>query len=325
MTQQKTVLVTGCSDGGIGAALAAEFARKGCRVFAAARNLDKMETLAEEQYSPGSITPLQLDVTSDSSIATCVAVVGDALSSSIVGEEGAGQAERGGLDILVNNAGVNHVMPFADDSVADLRRVIETNVVGVFAVTHGFLPLLLQAAKKSKGRGAGSVVATVGSINEIYYPPFQVAYNASKAAVHAMANTLRNELAPLGVRFVTLVTGAVRTHLFDNAPSSLPAGSAYTPIKEEIEGRAFLNSASFVTPEAYARQVVRELLRDQPRRTVWAGGFATVSWILSWLGWEGMLVGLTNIQALTLRDGMVMNRETLTGSYRTVLLSRTAT
>ena len=48
MSGQKTVLVTGCSDGGIGAALAAEFARRGCRVFATARNLDKMETLTKE-------------------------------------------------------------------------------------------------------------------------------------------------------------------------------------------------------------------------------------------------------------------------------------
>ena len=301
MSGQKTVLVTGCSDGGIGAALAAEFARRGCRVFATARNLDKIETLTKEQHSTGTITPLQLDVTSESSIATCVAAVSEALSSSPAEgvETGEGQAEGGGLDILINNAGINHFKPFADDSIAKLRSVIDTNVIGVFAVTHAFLPLLIQAASKNgknKGRaGRGSVVATVGSVNEVYFPPFQVAYNASKAAVHAMANTLRTELSPFGVQFVTLVTGAVSTELFKNSPTTLPENSIYAPLKEDIEGRAVLKSATFVTPEEYARQVAGQLLRDKPRRSIWAGGMATISWFLSWIGWEGMLVSLCNV------------------------------
>ena len=296
MTHQKTVLVTGCSEGGIGAALVAEFARRGCRVFATARNPDKLEFLTKEQHlaQGGSITPLQLDVTSDTSIAECVAAVDQALSSRAGETEGEGEAQ--GLDILVNNAGINHIMPFADASVSDLRRVIDTNVVGAFAVTHGFLPLLMRASKskRSQGKsGGGAVVASVGSVNEIFHPPYQAAYSASKAAVHAMARSLRVELAPLGVRFVTLVTGSVRTRLFENAPTVLPEGSAYAPLKEDIEGRSFLKNARFIDPEEYAREVVAGLLRDQPKRNIWAGGMSTVAWLLSWLGWEGMMVSFS--------------------------------
>lgn len=155
----KTVLVTGCSEGGIGAALAAEFDRRGCRVFATARDVGRTEALAKAH--PG-IQTLALDVTSDASIAAAVAAVREAT--------GTDEATGGGsLDILVNNAGVNHVMPFADSTPADLRRVIETNVIGAFTVTHAFLPLLIEAGKKK-----GGVVASVGSVNEVFYPPYQV-------------------------------------------------------------------------------------------------------------------------------------------------------
>lgn len=155
----KTVLVTGCSEGGIGAALAAEFDRRGCRVFATARDVGRTEALAKAR--PG-IQTLALDVTSDASIAAAVAAVREATGTE--------EATRGGsLDILVNNAGVNHVMPFVDSTPADLRRVIETNVIGAFTVTHAFLPLLIEAGKKK-----GGVVASVGSVNEVFYPPYQV-------------------------------------------------------------------------------------------------------------------------------------------------------
>lgn len=157
---QKTVLITGCSDGGIGAALAAEFHRRGCRVFATARNVDKMQSLRAL-----GIEAVAMDVTSDASIAQAVAEVERATAG-------------GSLDLLVNNAGVHHFMPFADSRPEDFRRVIDTNITAVFVVTHAFLPLLMRA------RG---VVANIGSVQEVFCLPFQSAYNASKAAVHAVS------------------------------------------------------------------------------------------------------------------------------------------
>ncbi|RYP22861.1 hypothetical protein DL765_001457 [Monosporascus sp. GIB2] len=260
---QKSVLITGCSEGGIGAALALEFQRQGCQVFATARDVGKMGSLAKEG---SGVRALALDVTSDASIAAAAAEVG--------------RATGGSLDVLVNNAGVQHVMPFADSSVADLRRVVDTNVVGALAVTHALLPLLIAA------RG---VVASVGSVNEVFHPPYQAAYNASKAAVHEMSNSLRVELKPFGVRFVTLMTGSVRTKLFDNAPTKLPEDSMYGAVRESVEGREFLKNAKWADPEDYAKHVVEQLLKKNPKRSVWAGGLATVAWVLSWLGWEGML------------------------------------
>lgn len=135
-------------------------------------------------------------------------------------------------------------------------------------------------------------MATVGSINEIFCPPYQAAYNASKAAVHAAMRTLRVELAPLGVKFVTLMTGSVRTKLFDNAPTKVPEDSLYSAVAESVENREFLKEARWVEPEVFAQQVVSDLLKPKPKPNIWRGGMTTIAWALSWFGWEGMLVSL---------------------------------
>ncbi|KAI1335604.1 putative short-chain dehydrogenase/reductase [Xylariaceae sp. FL0016] len=258
---QKSVLITGCSEGGIGAALAVEFQLRGCRVFATARDVSKMTSL-----SGLGIETIPLDVTSEASVADAASHVR--------------WVTDGSLDILINNAGCNNVMPFADAPISDTRRIIETNVMGVLLVTHSFLPMLI----KAKG-----MVASVGSVNEVFCPPYQTAYNASKAAVHAMGRTLRREMAPLGVKFVTLMTGSVRTKLFDNAPSKVPEGSMYHAVANTVESREFLKEARHIDADVYARQTVDELLKPQPKLDIWVGGMSTFAWVLSWFGWEGML------------------------------------
>ncbi|KAM5356667.1 hypothetical protein ACJ41O_003313 [Fusarium nematophilum] len=261
----KTALVTGCSKGGIGDALAKEFRSRGLTVFATARNVSKVAELKDL-----GIETLEMDVSSTASIAAAV----DAVRKTA--------GDR--LDILVNNAGVQHILPFADSSIDDFRRVLDTNVLGVFAVTHAFLPLLIEA------RG---VVASIGSISPVLNPPYQTAYNASKAAVASFGNTLRVELAPLGVRVVTVVTGSVRSHLFDNADpgSKLPEDSLYLPLKSRIENRDFLDGMQWTSPEDYARQVVSGLLQDNPKPVLWKGAFSFIAWLISVFGWNGMMDG----------------------------------
>ncbi|KAI1474977.1 putative short-chain dehydrogenase/reductase [Daldinia eschscholtzii] len=258
---RKTVLITGCSEGGIGAALALEFYARGCQVFATARNVSKMRSLSEK-----GIKTLPLDVDSDESIADCLAAVQ--------------KATDGSLDYLINNAGINHVLPFVDAKIDDLRRVINTNIIGVLAVTHAFLPLLIKAQ---------GTVATVGSVNEVFCPPYQVAYSASKAAVHAISRVLRVELAPLGVKFVTLITGSVKSNLSDNTPSKVPEHSLYRAAASNIENRDFLKGAPSTDTDVFAKEVVRDLLRPKPKLNIWHGGMVNLAWILTWFGWEGIL------------------------------------
>ncbi|RWA11295.1 hypothetical protein EKO27_g3815 [Xylaria grammica] len=287
----KTVLITGCSDGGIGAALAAEFQLRGLRVFATARDPAKMASIAAL-----GIETLALDVTSDASIEQAVATVREKLNHSSNGASKSTTTEQETgkrLDLLVNNAGMNHVMPLSDTKIADLRALFNTNVVGSLAVTQAFIPLLMHQrapnAESSKDGKTKSTVAMLGSVNEVFSPPYQAAYNASKVAVHAVARTLRVELAPLGINCVTLMTGSVRTKLFENAPSKVPENSLYGALADRIENREFLKNAQWVEAEEFARQVVDDLLKPKPKLDIWRGGLARVASWLAVFGWEGML------------------------------------
>ncbi|KAI1760556.1 putative short-chain dehydrogenase/reductase [Hypoxylon sp. FL1150] len=270
----RTVLITGCGPGGIGSALAIEFHMRGHRVFATDISAD----LAHLQDR--GIETLALDVTSQSSIEEAAAHV-----SKLTG---------GKLDILINNAGVLHAMPFADLDVAAARRLFDVNVLGVVAVTKTFLPLLLAAAKKDTSNSGGDpIVANVCSVNSEIRPPFFGIYNASKAAVEVLSASIRPELAPFGVRVVTIKTGSINTELFRNAPpTKLPEDSLYRPVKEFIEGRKMLEKASYMEPEVYAKKVVDELLRPSVKHVIWQGGLTMFAWILSWFGWEGMMDGI---------------------------------
>ncbi|KAI8952427.1 short-chain dehydrogenase/reductase [Xylaria longipes] len=264
----KSVLITGCGSAGIGTALATEFHIRGHRVFATGISNAQLANLATL-----GIETFEMDVTSKSSIESGVARVGEATG--------------GKLDIVINNAGVLQIMPFADTDVEEARKIFEVNVLGVFAVTKEFLPLLIKAAKQGAG---DAVVANVGSINSIFRPPFLGPYNASKAAIECLGASIRTELAPLGVRVVTIKTGSVKSDLFRNAPpTKLPEGSLYQPIRDFIEGRKMLEGQAFMTLEVYAKSVVDELLRPKVKHVIWQGGLTTVAWILSWFGWEGIL------------------------------------
>lgn len=123
----KTVLITGCSDDGIGYGLALTFQKQGYQVFATARNLDKMTKL----NGLSNVTLLQLDVTEPSQIEAAMAAV---------------QAQTGGaLDVLVNNAGRNHFMPYLDEDVEQVKALYDINVWGPLRVTKAFVPLLIKA------------------------------------------------------------------------------------------------------------------------------------------------------------------------------------
>jgi 1-acylglycerone phosphate reductase len=155
----KLALITGCSKGGIGDALAQEFHSKGVRVFATARNLEKIEHLKKL-----GLDVLQLDVTSTESIRQAVAAVE--------------RETNGKLDFLVNNAGMGrhpgpscmlhipvltrvfdptgYTMPLLDADLDVARQVFDLNVFSVLAVTQAFAPSLIAA--KGKVLNIGSIV-----------------------------------------------------------------------------------------------------------------------------------------------------------------------
>lgn len=125
MMAQKTALVTGASEGGIGSSLVKAFQRKGYHVFATVRSLDKGAHLD----SLPDVELIILDVTDPEAIAKVVETV----NSKIGGK----------LDVLVNNSGGGHTMPLLDTLLADARQLFDLNVFSVLAMTQAFAPLLI--------------------------------------------------------------------------------------------------------------------------------------------------------------------------------------
>lgn len=248
----KTVLITGCTPGGIGHSLAREFKANGFIVYATARKVESISDLAEK-----GIETLSLEVTDGDSI--------EALKREVASRT------NGRLDIIVNNAGRNYTVPATDIDIDEVNETFAANVFGVMRMCKAFAPLVIE--------GKGTIVQ-IGSLAGIMPYVFGSVYNASKAALHSYSDTLRVELAPFGVRVVTVVTGGVISNI-SRTHRTLPEDSIYLPIAQEYEGRQRHSQANGIPNEQYARSVVRQLLRSPSKDTIWEGGGSWLVWFVS--------------------------------------------
>lgn len=264
---QKTVLITGCTPGGIGHALALEFHSKGVHVIATARNVSVLSDMAALGMST-----VALDVTKADSIKTCHAEVA--------------QITGGKLDILVNNAGRTHTHPATDIDLDDVRETFETNVFGVMAMCAAFSDLLISA------RG---LIINIASLAAITPYVFGSVYCASKGAVVSYSRTLRLELKPFGVRVMVAMAGTVRSQIASKTHRTLPEGSIYQRVKDIFERRlTFSQNNATVKTEDFARKLVGQALRGESPLWVrswfgrpdwfWGGGWSTGVWLSTWLG-----------------------------------------
>jgi NAD(P)-dependent dehydrogenase (short-subunit alcohol dehydrogenase family) len=253
----KVILITGCSSG-IGAAIARAFNSRGHTVYASARRPEMLAPLAEE-----GIETLALDVNDDTSIAAAMDVI----------------SQRGArLDMLVNNAGFSQVGAVLDLERDDLRRQYETNVISPFVVARQALPLLRASVTVT---GTAHVV-NIGSIVGLFTTPFAGSYCSSKAALHSLSDALRMELAPFGIRVITVQPGGVKSSFGDNAEQGLrlPEGSPWLPVKSGIVARAQAGQQGATPTEAFVQPVVDKLLRDRPPAVIRGGkGSVTLVWM----------------------------------------------
>ncbi|TLD28204.1 hypothetical protein PspLS_03757 [Pyricularia sp. CBS 133598] len=249
----QSVLITGCSAGGIGSELALEFQRRGLRVFATARTLSKMDHLKDLP----NVMLLCLDVTDQSTIDSAVAAVRDA---------GAGK-----IDYLINNSGVQHIAPVLETDLETTKSLFDVNVFGVMRVTQAFAPLVIAAA--------GCIVNLCSILGHMNMP-WKGVYEASKAAVEMLSETLRLEMQPLGVRVVSLVTGAVGTNITAAAShSELRDGSPYKvkSVEDAIHKLTSGNDGIKRTPvDDFAKKVVEDILGGVSGR-IWRGQMAGVA------------------------------------------------
>lgn len=188
----QVVFVTGAASG-IGAAGAAELQRRGALPVLVDQDAEGLAAQADTLTAPGGARPLTLtcDITS---LPACKAAVAATLS------------HHGRLDIVWANAGMAAFGPLAHTDPAAWRRCIEVNVTGSFHTVRAALP----AVKAARG-----YVCLTASVSTFAHPPMMSAYAASKAAVEAMANAWRIELAAHGVDVGVIHASWVRTPLVE--------------------------------------------------------------------------------------------------------------
>jgi NAD(P)-dependent dehydrogenase (short-subunit alcohol dehydrogenase family) len=240
----KNAVVTGAGSG-IGRAIAKTFAAQGARVFVLERDESSgAETAAAIVGSGGTATVVACDVSDGASVDAAFAYV----------------AEIGSIDILVNNAGIAHIGTVTSTTEADLQRIYDVNVKGVYLCSKAAVPRMVEAG--------GGVILNLASIASLIGLLDRFAYSMSKGAVLTMTRSIAVDYIKQGIRCNCVCPARVHTPFVDGYLRDTYPGreaemfrqlSEYQPIgrmaePEEVAALALYlcsDEASFITGQAF--------------------------------------------------------------------------
>ena len=195
----RRALVTGSSQG-IGHALAHGLAEAGAAVVLNGRNAAKLSAAADRLRADGfDVTELPFDVTDHDAVQATVARI---------------EERDGPLDLVILNAGTHQPVEAKDFSAADLRKLVELNVMGTASCLEAVMPRMID-------RRAGHI-AVVASVAGYRGLPTSAYYGATKAALINMVESLRFDLDEAGVRIQIINPGFVETPLTDKNDFAMP-------------------------------------------------------------------------------------------------------
>jgi NAD(P)-dependent dehydrogenase (short-subunit alcohol dehydrogenase family) len=236
-----TVLITGTSTG-IGHATALRLAaRPDLTVYASARNLDTIADLAA-----AGCRVLALDVTDEASMSAAVKTI---------------EAEQGHVDVLVNNAGYGEFGAVEQVDMNRVRGQFETNVFGPSRLTQLVLPGMRRA-----GRGR---IINVSSMGGRVVFPIGGYYHASKYAVEAISDALRQEVRPFGIDVSVIEPGMIRSSFEATAATTLakdPSGpyQGVTDALQRNTARAYRSRRMSASPETVAKVIEKAVTARRP-------------------------------------------------------------
>lgn len=234
----KSVVITGAASG-IGEALAMHFAARGARLLLADIDAAGLERVANAARQSGATCQTRtVDTGNENAIFSLAAYAMDTL---------------GGADIVINNAGVGLVAPVDGLPTPDAQWLMNINFWGVVHGCRAFLP---QLRKRED-----AVLVNISSIFAMVSVPTQSIYNASKAAVRAFSDSLREELLDSGVDVLSVHPGGIKTNIANKSRIVDVSMIANTP----QEMRDNFSRLARTTPEQAAAVIVRAIERRQTR------------------------------------------------------------
>jgi len=261
----RSALITGASTG-IGRASALHLDSEGWRVFAGVRKAEDADALREAGSE--RLTPLMLDVTDSSQIASAAERVGEAVGDA-------------GLDGLVNNAGIAVPGPLETLPIEDFRRQVEVNLTAQVAVTQAMLPRVRDA------RGRVVFITSIGGL--MAFPMFG-AYHAAKFGLEAVGDVFRQELRPWGISVSVVEPGSIATPIWERGEREADAIGERAPEgHEDLYGRSIAayrevarrTGARGIPPEKVATTIERALSARRPRTRYLVGADARGQALLS--------------------------------------------
>ena len=237
----RVALVTGGSSG-IGEQTALRLREAGFEVYAVARRVDRMASLATK-----GITVFGMDVTDDASMVSGI--------ERII-------AERGRIDVLVNNAGYGSYGAVEDVPIDEARRQFEVNLFGLARLIQLVTPHM-------RRQGSGRIV-NISSIGAVIYEPFGAWYHATKNAVEGFSDSLRVELAPFGIDVVIIRPAGILTEWNEISRRSLvetSEGGAYARHAVSAAKRleSVDNKVMSSGPGVVARTIVKAATATRPK------------------------------------------------------------
>ena len=186
-----TWLITGCSSG-IGRGIAKAVLKHGDNAVVTARNISTVTDIVENY--PDTAIAVPLDITNKESIAGAVKAAAD---------------NFGGVDILVNNAGYGYRSSVEEGEEESVNQLFNTNFFGPIELIKQVLPYM-RAQKNGAILNVSSIAAARSGVGSGYYA-------SSKAALELMTDGLMKEVAPLGIKVMTVEPGAFRTKFYDTS------------------------------------------------------------------------------------------------------------
>jgi len=234
----KTILITGAGSG-LGKGTALGLAAKGHHVIAGVHKWEQKSRLLEDAEKAGVEKNLEI------------------IKLNILDLMDCQKAWKYDVDILVNNAGIGHSGPVAEMPVGLIREVMETNVFSSLEFAQPFI-------KKMVDKGSGKIVF-VSSVAGLTTSPYLGAYNASKHALEAIVQSLRDELTPMGLTVATINPGPYDTgfndRMYDSYAQWFDEDVHFTPLKK-IEAAAKEMAENQFDPKAMIDKMIEVIPKE---------------------------------------------------------------